>query len=124
MRVVQFFFDARCQDAMISFDDFCSVEGVPTYLQMIRHVKQGLAADVMQNGEKLLSRRLLSTTLAVNPNTAQKGYRQRKCGTWICCTARSFDRLTGIARRRANRPPPCRLYMTICTKSRLTKPRA
>ena len=57
---------------MISFDDFCSVEGVPTYLQMIRHVKQGLAADVMQNGEKLLSRRLLSTTLAVNPNTAQK----------------------------------------------------
>ena len=52
---------------MISFGDFCSVEGVPTYLQMIRHVKQGLSADVMQNGEKLLSRRLLSTTLAVNP---------------------------------------------------------
>lgn len=65
---------------MISFDDFCSVEGVPTYLQMIRHVKQGLAADVMQNGEKLLSRRLLSTTLAVNPNTAQKAYRQLEEG--------------------------------------------
>ncbi|MBD9138760.1 MAG: GntR family transcriptional regulator, partial [Clostridiales bacterium] len=29
---------------MISFENFHSVEGVPIYLQMIRHVKQGLAA--------------------------------------------------------------------------------
>lgn len=61
---------------MISFDDFCSVEGVPTYLQMIRHVKQGLAAGTVQNGDELPSRRILSATLAVNPNTVQKAYRQ------------------------------------------------
>ena len=42
MRVVQFFFDGRCQDAMISFDDFCSVEGGSIYLQMIRHVNMDL----------------------------------------------------------------------------------
>ena len=42
MRVVQFFFDGRCQDAMISFGDFCSAEGGSIYLQMIRHVNMDL----------------------------------------------------------------------------------
>ena len=65
---------------MISFDDFCSVEGVPTYLQMIRHVKQGLAADNVQNGEKLLSGRFFVTPLEMNPNTAPKAYRQLEEG--------------------------------------------
>ena len=61
---------------MISFENFHSVEGVPIYLQMIRHVKQGLAAGTVQNGDELPSRRILSATLAVNPNTVQKAYRQ------------------------------------------------
>ena len=61
---------------MISFENFHSVEGVPIYLQMIRHVKQGLAAGTVQNGDELPSRRILSATLAVNPNTVQKSYRQ------------------------------------------------
>ena len=61
---------------MISFENFHSVEGVPIYLQMIRHVKQGLAAGSVQNGDELPSRRILSAMLAVNPNTVQKAYRQ------------------------------------------------
>ena len=61
---------------MISFENFHSIEGVPIYLQMIRHVKQGLAAGTVQNGDELPSRRILSATLAVNPNTVQKAYRQ------------------------------------------------
>lgn len=61
---------------MISFENFHSVEGVPIYLQMIRHVKQGLAAGTVQNGDELPSRRILSAMLAVNPNTVQKAYRQ------------------------------------------------
>lgn len=61
---------------MISFENFHSVEGVPIYLQMIRHVKQGLAAGTVRNGDELPSRRILSATLAVNPNTVQKAYRQ------------------------------------------------
>ena len=61
---------------MISFENFHSVEGVPIYLQMIRHVKQGLAAGTVQNGDELPSRRILSATLAVNPNTVQKACRQ------------------------------------------------
>ena len=38
---------------MISFENFHSVDGVPIYLQMIRHVKQGLAAGTVQNGDEL-----------------------------------------------------------------------
>ena len=61
---------------MISFENFRSVEGVPIYLQMIRHVKEGLAAGTVRSGDELPSRRVLSATLAVNPNTVQKAYRQ------------------------------------------------
>lgn len=59
---------------MISFDDFRGTEGVPIYLQMIRYVRQGLAAGTIRQGDELPSRRLLSATLAVNPNTVQKAY--------------------------------------------------
>ena len=61
---------------MISFEAFRSVEGMPIYLQMIRFVKQGLAAGRFLDGDELPSRRLVSATLAVNPNTVQKAYRQ------------------------------------------------
>ena len=49
---------------------------MPIYLQMIRLVKQGLAAGRFLDGDELPSRRLVSATLAVNPNTVQKAYRQ------------------------------------------------
>ena len=61
---------------MITFENFHSVEGVPIYLQMIRHVKEGLAAGQIADGDELPSRRIVSATLAVSPNTVQKAYRQ------------------------------------------------
>ncbi len=61
---------------MITFENFHSVGGVPIYLQMIRHVKEGLAAGQIADGDELPSRRIVSATLAVNPNTVQKAYRQ------------------------------------------------
>ena len=61
---------------MISIEEFHSVEGIPIYLQMIRHVKEGLASGRIGDGDELPSRRILSATLAVNPNTVQKAYRQ------------------------------------------------
>lgn len=61
---------------MISFEEFHSVEGIPIYLQMIRHVKEGLASGRIGDGDELPSRRILSATLAVNRNTVQKAYRQ------------------------------------------------
>ena len=60
---------------MIQFDSFMQVEGVPIYQQIIRYVKQGIAAGTIRDGEELPSRRVLSALLAVNPNTVQKAYR-------------------------------------------------
>ena len=60
---------------MIQFDSFMQAEGVPIYQQIIRYVKQGIAAGTIRAGEELPSRRVLSALLAVNPNTVQKAYR-------------------------------------------------
>lgn len=49
--------------------------GVPIYLQILRHIKRGIVAGVIQNGDELPSRRVLSSLLGVNPNTVQKAYR-------------------------------------------------
>lgn len=60
---------------MISFADFVQTDGTPIYLQIIRHIKQGIAAGIIQDGEELPSRRVLSALLGVNPNTIQKAYK-------------------------------------------------
>ena len=61
---------------MLSFDAFLPEEGLPIYLQIVRHVKRGIAAGTVQAGDELPSRRVLSARLGVNPNTVQKSYRQ------------------------------------------------
>lgn len=60
---------------MIDFAGFVQTEGQPIYLQIIRYIKQGLAAGTIADGEELPSRRALSALLTVNPNTIQKAYR-------------------------------------------------
>ena len=60
---------------MINFVDFQREEGLPVYLQIIRHIKRGIAAGQVLDGDELPSRRVLSALLGVNPNTVQKAYR-------------------------------------------------
>ena len=60
---------------MITFSDFMPVEGMPIYLQIMRYIKQGMAAGTIRDGDELPSRRALSALLTVNPNTIQKAYR-------------------------------------------------
>lgn len=60
---------------MISFDNFIHSDGVPIYLAIIRHIQRGAAAGIIQDGDELPSRRVLSALLGVNPNTIQKAYR-------------------------------------------------
>lgn len=60
---------------MVSFDDFKLTEGSPIYVQILRHVKRGVVAGTIQDGDELPSRRMLSALLGVNPNTVQKAYR-------------------------------------------------
>ena len=60
---------------MISFDNFILADGIPIYLQIIRHIKQGIVAGTVLDGDELPSRRVLSALLGVNPNTIQKAYK-------------------------------------------------
>lgn len=59
---------------MISFEDFILGNDSPIYLQIIRYIKQGIAAGTIGDQEEVPSRRMLSTLLGVNPNTIQKAY--------------------------------------------------
>jgi len=60
---------------MISFEHFSIEDGSPLYLQIIRHIKQGIVAGTIQDQDEMPSRRVLSSLLGVNPNTVQKAYR-------------------------------------------------
>ena len=60
---------------MISFDNFIAEDGIPIYLQIVRHIKRDIVSGVVVNGDEVPSRRVLSALLGVNPNTIQKAYR-------------------------------------------------
>lgn len=47
----------------------------PIYNQIVRYVKICILRKETASGEELPSRRILSATLGVNPNTVQKAYR-------------------------------------------------
>lgn len=59
---------------MICFDGFASEDNVPIYLQIVGFVKRGIVAGTISDGDEMPSRRVLSATLGVNPNTVQKSY--------------------------------------------------
>ena len=54
---------------MISFDSFIAQDGVPIYLQIVKHIKSGIVSGTVVNGDEVPSRRVLSALLGVNPNT-------------------------------------------------------
>ena len=60
---------------MVSFSSFSMEAGVPIYLQIMLHLKRGIVAGTVTDGDELPSRRVLSSLLSVNPNTVQKAYR-------------------------------------------------
>ena len=60
---------------MITFDQFTLEDGMPIYLQIVLYIKRGIIAGVIDDGDELPSRRILSALLGVNPNTVQKTYR-------------------------------------------------
>lgn len=60
---------------MISFESFIAQDGVPIYLQIVKHIKSGIVSGTVVNGDEVPSRRVLSALLGVNPNTIQKAYK-------------------------------------------------
>lgn len=59
---------------MVSFESFVMEDGSPIYGQILRFIKQGIAAGTMGDGDEMPSRRVLSALLGVNPATVQKAY--------------------------------------------------
>lgn len=64
----------KVRDLMITFETFTTEEGIPIYLQIIRHIKRGIVSGAVVHGDEVPSRRVLSALLGVNPNTIQKAY--------------------------------------------------
>ncbi|GAA0489220.1 GntR family transcriptional regulator [Salinibacillus aidingensis] len=48
----------------------------PVYLQIIRYFKEKIAIGELEPGEEIPSRRELANRLKVNPNTAQRAYKE------------------------------------------------
>ena len=50
--------------------------GVPTYLQLVQQVKQAIRLGILQPGDQLPTVREVVGSLAINPNTVLKAYRE------------------------------------------------
>lgn len=60
---------------VISFEHFMMQDGSPIYIQILLYIKRGIVAGIIKDGDELPSRRVLSATLGINPNTVQKAYK-------------------------------------------------
>ena len=60
---------------MVSFEQFTREDGIPVYLQIVQHIKREMVAGKIEDQDEMPSRRVLSSLLAINPNTVQKAYR-------------------------------------------------
>ncbi|MFC0215019.1 GntR family transcriptional regulator [Paenibacillus chartarius] len=66
----------------------------PVYLQVVRHFKQEIATGRLQAGQEIPSRRELAATLQINPNTAQKAYKEMEEQGLIRTEGNSPSRIT------------------------------
>jgi len=54
--------------------------GVPTYLQLVQQVTQALRLGILQPGDQLPTVKEVVGSLAINPNTVLKAYRELDLG--------------------------------------------
>ena len=55
----------------------------PIYAQIMDGLRQQILSGVLKPGDRLPSVRELAATLAINPNTIQRSYRQLEVEGWI-----------------------------------------
>lgn len=48
----------------------------PVYVQVVRYFKEQIAAGQLEPGQEIPSRRELANQLKINPNTAQRAYKE------------------------------------------------
>ncbi|QYR20761.1 GntR family transcriptional regulator [Paenibacillus sp. sptzw28] len=66
----------------------------PVYLQVVRHFKEQIATGRLKAGQVIPSRRELGALLKINPNTAQKAYKEMEEQQLIITEGNSPSRIT------------------------------
>lgn len=66
----------------------------PVYLQVVRHFKEEIATGRLAAGQAIPSRRELAAQLGINPNTAQKAYKEMEEQGLITTEGNSPSRIT------------------------------
>jgi len=66
----------------------------PVYLQVVRHFKERIVTGQLQAGQVIPSRRELGTLLKINPNTAQRAYKEMEERQLIVTEGNSPSRIT------------------------------
>ncbi|UJF33891.1 GntR family transcriptional regulator [Paenibacillus hexagrammi] len=66
----------------------------PVYLQVVRHFKEEIATGRMTAGQEIPSRRELAGLLQINPNTAQRAYKEMEEQKLIVTEGNSPSRIT------------------------------
>jgi GntR family transcriptional regulator len=66
----------------------------PVYLQVVRHFKEQIATGQLASGDVIPSRRELGALLKINPNTAQRAYKEMEEQKLIVTEGNSPSRIT------------------------------
>ena len=82
-----------------------SRSGVAPYLQLIQQVRQALRLGLLREGDQLPTVKDVSGSLAINPNTVLKAYRELEYEGLACGQARGRHVRDQDAERRVDRGP-------------------
>jgi GntR family transcriptional regulator len=66
----------------------------PVYLQVVRHFKEEIATGKLAAGQEIPSRRELAGLFQINPNTAQRAYKEMELQSLITTEGNSPSRIT------------------------------
>ena len=66
----------------------------PVYLQVVKHFKEMIATGRLSSGQSIPSRRELASRMKINPNTAQKAYKEMEEQKLIVTEGNSPSRIT------------------------------
>ncbi len=68
----------------------------PIYSQITDNFRNQIRAGILQEGDKLPSVRELASTLAINPNTIQRAYRELEADGWIASVSGKGSFVCGL----------------------------
>lgn len=66
----------------------------PVYIQVVQHFKEQIASGGFEPGEEISSRRELANQLKINPNTAQRAYKEMEEAGLIFTEGNNPSRIT------------------------------